>query len=208
LTETARVTRRQKPRETGERLPDLVYHVEKTPCYFEWWDRYATDNLRKVYEANPIQTFRRSACFDGLAQFLMERKFTGKRVLEIGTLTGTTAIILARLFDEVLTIDIEPNGIKRGLAQSLGIGNVRFFDVKSNEEKARLVRSLKFDAAYVDGNHQDDTETDFELVKHCGLVLFHECWPLQPPVWNLVQSLPREQVSYGGRTHALWDARK
>ena len=33
------------------------------------------------------------------------------------------------------------------------------------------------------------------LVKRCGRVLFHEYWPLQPPVWNLVNSLPVDEVT-------------
>lgn len=207
MTETALAVRRHKDRETGKHLPDLEYQVAKTQFYLDWWNTYATDDLRRAYEAWPIDTFRRSSCFDGLAQFLKARNFTGKRCLEIGTSNGFTAIILARLFDEVVTIDIEPNDMKRKIVSDLGFTNIVFHDVTRNKDKANIVRGLEFDAAYVDGNHQDDTPEDFDLVKHCGLVLFHECWPLQPPVWNLVQSLPQEQVTYGGRTHAIWDAR-
>lgn len=202
-----RVTRKHKNRKTGERLPDLVYGVENTAFYQEWWRTYATDDLRRAYERFPIETFRRSSCFDGLAQFLIEQDFAGGRCLEIGTSNGFTAVILAKLFDEVVTIDVEPNDIKRKVAEFLGVSNVTFIDVRDNREKARVIRETEFDAAYVDGNHQDDTPADFELVKGCGLVLFHECWPLQPPVWNLVQSLPPDEVVYGGRTHAIWRAK-
>lgn len=208
MTETALAFRRHKNRETGEHLPDLKYEVEKTDFYLEWWNTYATDDLRRAYEAYPIDTFRRSSCFDGLAQFLKANNFRGRRCVEIGTSNGFTAIILARLFDEVVTIDIEANGFKRKIAAELGFKNIVFHDVTRNKDKHRIVRHMPFDAAYVDGNHQDDTPEDFAMVKRCGLVLFHECWPMQPPVWNLVQSLPKEQVIYGGRTHAIWDARR
>jgi len=46
----------------------------------------------------------------------------------------------------------------------------------------------------MDGDHTNDTEEDFGLVKSCGRVLFHEYWPLQPAVWNLVNSLPKNEV--------------
>jgi hypothetical protein len=57
-----------------------------------------------------------------------------------------------------------------------------------------LARDRQFDFCYSDGDHTHDTYTDFDLVKRCGKVLLHEYWPIQPPVWNLVNSLPANEV--------------
>lgn len=49
-----------------------------------------------------------------------------------------------------------------------------FVDVKDNAEKARVVSAVDFDAAYVDGDHARDTDTDFALVERCGRVMTKE----------------------------------
>jgi hypothetical protein len=83
--------------------------------------------------------------------------------------------------------------------------NIRFITINDNAEKARVIKKLEFDAAYVDGDHARDTETDFALVKRCGRVLFHEYWKTQEPVRNLVDRLKTEgTVSTEGKALALW----
>ena len=109
--------------------------------------------------------------------------------VEIGTCKGMTALVLSRFFDEVVSIDIVDDGDREAIASYCGVRNIRFVTVANNEEKAAVINGLTFDGAYVDGDHARDTVTDFALVKRCGQVLFHEYWPAQPPVWNLVNSL-------------------
>lgn len=120
----------------------------------------------------------------------------GKTCLEIGTFHGITAVLLSQFFERVVCVSIDEMPVmKREIVDYLGIKNVAFYDAKNNAEKARFVHALDFDFCYQDGDHAHDTYTDFELVKRCGRVLFHEYWPLQPPVWNLVNSLPQAEVT-------------
>ncbi len=85
---------------------------------------------------------------------------------------------------------------KHEIVKHLGLQDrIRFFDVSNNADKAALIDQLDFDFAYMDGDHAHDTQTDFDLVKRCGRVLFHEFWPLQAPVHNLVMSLPPDEVT-------------
>lgn len=117
--------------------------------------------------------------------------------LEIGTFYGITAVILSQFFDRVLcvSVDLETDKqMKRDIVEHLGITNIDFFDAKNNEEKAAFIHAARFDFCYQDGDHTNDTKTDFALVERCGRVLFHEYWPLQPSVWNLVNRLPEDEV--------------
>lgn len=122
----------------------------------------------------------------------------GKTCLEIGTFYGVTAVILSQFFERVLCVSVDLEGdrqMKRRIVEHLGIENIDFFDAKDNREKAAFINAAKFDFCYQDGDHTNDTQSDFELVRRCGRVLFHEYWPLQPAVWNLVNSLPKDEVT-------------
>lgn len=141
---------------------------------------------------------RSSACmeFEHFLRMIRAGRTDGV-CLEIGTFHGITAIILSQYFDRVVCVTKEDDGaipLKHELVNFLGVKNITFHDIKSNAEKPALINGLAFDFCYQDGDHTNDTLTDFELVKRCGNVLFHEYWPLQPPVWNLVNSLPQNEI--------------
>lgn len=163
--------------------------------------------LLKVYERFGGAMFRRSSVFHGLGKFLKEQNVSGDCCFEVGTWNGLTAAILSRHFKEVVTVDIAHNAIKHEVLAFLGIKNVRCIDIEDNFDKAKVAASERFDFAYLDGNHADDTESDFGLVKHCRHVLFHEYWPWQTPVWDLINRLPPQKVKVGGAGLALWDGR-
>jgi len=139
---------------------------------------------------------RSSACAE-FESFLKQIRAGGKCCLEIGTFYGITAVILSQFFDRVLCVSIDLDSdkmMKRKIVEHLGITNISFYDAKNNAEKAAFIHAAPFDFCYQDGDHTNDTLTDFALVRHCGRVLFHEYWPLQPSVWGLVNSLPKDEV--------------
>lgn len=148
--------------------------------------------------------FHRSSIFHDLEKFLEENSITGKRCFEIGTWNGLTSAVLSKRFDEVVTVDIAHNNIKHEVLGFLGVKNVRCIDIASNADKEGVLQGLDIDCAFMDGNHAEDTETDFNLVKHCGRVIFHEVWDFQAPVWNLVQGFPKPEVLTGGFCFAMW----
>lgn len=164
--------------------------------------------LSAVWKTFGAEAFRRSSAWEPEFEAIIKaRKFGGRCCVEIGTYSGMTALVLARYFDEVVSLDIFPHTAKHTIAKFLGVKNIRFIDIKNNAEKAAIIDNLDFDSAYVDGDH-GDAETDFALVKRCGRVLFHEYWQTQPPVWNLVNRLRADGgvVSTEGK-FALWAAR-
>lgn len=151
--------------------------------------------------------FRRSSVLEGFADFIDAQGFGGDCCVEIGTCNGLTAIILARHFKTVVSIDIVPNLLKHRIAGHALARNVRFIDIHDNAEKATVIDALTFDAAYIDGDHASDTQTDFDLVKRCGLVLFHEYWPAQPAVFDLVNGLKKQGGVVTKGKLALWTGR-
>jgi hypothetical protein len=168
-------------------------------------------HLFSAYQRFGAEILRRSSVFHGLDRFMARRGVRGKRCFEIGTWNGLTAAVLSRYFDEVVTVDVAHRALKHDLLAHLGITNVKCFDIADNADKAQVWKRFRgdFDFAYLDGNHADDTMTDFELVRVCGRVLFHEAWPFQKPVHDLVFGmLPPDEVSTNGMGLALWDARR
>lgn len=166
--------------------------------------------LLSVYQKFGARVFRRSSVFHGLGRLLAENQVRGRCCFEIGTWNGLTAALLSRHFERVVTVDIAHNALKHDVLNHLGIKNVECVDINDNAQKARVIDKMKWpmDCAYLDGNHAEDTEDDWNLVKQCRRVIFHEVWPFQSPVWGLVQSLPHKEVMYGGVGMALWDGRR
>ena len=159
---------------------------------------WANPALKEILKTFGRDAFARSSACMEFEAFLKRINAGGNVCLEIGTFYGITAIILSQYFKRVICVSLDVPGAKDKkyeLVNHLGIKNIRFFDVASNEDKAKLINQLDFDFCYQDGDHTNDTYTDFELVKRCGRVLFHEYVPLQAPVWNLVNSLPKDEVT-------------
>jgi hypothetical protein len=173
--------------------------------YERFWALLGDRQLMAVFEKYGPAAFRRSSVLEGFETFIKAHEFRGHTVVEIGTLKGLTAIVLARYFTRVVTIDVVDDPQKREIAEMLGIKNIAFVNVRDNAEKADVVAAVKFDAAFVDGDHARDTETDFALVERCGRVLFHEHWGAQPPVMKLVDGAlcARGSVVTRGKW-ALW----
>lgn len=173
----------------GEPTDEIIGEVTYGP--------FASPRMSAILKKFGKRAFGRSSACMEFEDFLRRIAVTGKTCLEIGTFHGVTAALLAQHFGQVLCVTIdEPatRSLRDQIIEHLGVTNVRFFDVANNEMKAELIGRLDFDFCYQDGDHTNDTLTDFDLVKKCGRVLFHEYWPLQPAVWNLVNSLPRQEV--------------
>jgi protein-L-isoaspartate O-methyltransferase len=158
----------------------------------------------QVFERFGPAAFRRSCVLEGFEAFIRAQKFGGDTVVEIGTLKGLTALVLARYFEHVITIDVVDDPQHREISDMLGARNVDFLIVPDNAAKASVINALKFDAAFVDGNHHDDTESDFALVKRCGRVMMHEFWDAQPVVGKTLRAAGGSLITSG--KWALWTA--
>lgn len=153
--------------------------------------------LKRVLNRFGQTAFARSSACMEFESFLKRIGAKGGTCLEIGTYHGITAVILSQYFERVVCVSVDERPrklMKRNIVDFLGIKNIEFHDVQNNAQKAEIINGLDFDFAYSDGDHVHDTRSDFDLVKRCGRVLFHEYWVLMPPCFNLVNALPQDEI--------------
>ena len=105
---------------------------------------------------------------------LLRTYLRGGTAVEIGTKRGVGAAVLAHYADRVITFDPAPES-KR--AQELW----DYLDVADRIEQRGVsgnvadVSGIDFQFALIDGDHSaEHVRMDFDAVKHCGMVLFHD----------------------------------
>lgn len=160
---------------------------------------FANPHLKRLLDHFGKTIFGRASVCMEFENFLQRIGARGECCLEIGTFYGISAVVLSQYFDKVICVSVDNQRDRQkkfDVVNFLHIRNIEFHDVENNAEKDALIKKLEFDFCYQDGDHTRDTRADFELVKRCGRILFHEAWPLQAPVWNLVNSLPKEEVTW------------
>ena len=103
------------------------------------------------------------------------------KIVEIGTHRGVSACILAE-YGMVETFDIKDWDLRDEIIGFMGMtARVKFRQIPCGsveEGNAKLTDWLKqkqFDLAFIDGNHAyESVQENFEAVKHCGTVIFHD----------------------------------
>ena len=148
----------------------------------------------------------------------LARALAGKgyrHALEIGTYRGCSTAAIAQYVERVTTIDLLHGYVERdggfdrlAFWESLGLRNIAFVQVTDDAEKALAVSALDFDFAFIDGGHDaESVRRDFEMVKRCGRVLFHDYdasgRPGRHHVYDFVNELPADEVEIMG-DFALW----
>lgn len=160
---------------------------------------------------------------DGGGVFEQVLKGKGYRhVLEIGTYRGVSAAEISRYVERVTTIDLMQGKLERNSErfdrsafwESLGCDNITLIQVMDDIEKRTFVDSMEFDLAFIDGGHDArSVRADFDMVKRCGRVLFHDADDnrLRPfkrdaanDVHEFIATLPREQVQFMDDVFAFW----
>jgi len=169
--------------------------------------------IKKIIENCPWEIFGRSSAYFSGAEKVLRSVLFGKNfkhALEIGTYHGITSALISKYVEKVTTLDIVNPGcslnVKKRLWKNLGIKNIESFEIKNETEKENIISLLEFDFVYMDGDHAQYTYSDWMMVRKCGRVLFHEFWKRQIPVWNLVNSLPDNEVVFFHKTSfAYWE---
>lgn len=125
-----------------------------------------------------------------------------KVCVEIGTYEGLTAVVLAEKCVRIETFDIRDYLAKYKIWYMQNKKrNINFHLVTGDAEKSNLINQMDFDFAFIDGSHMEGVVKDFEMVKKCGSVLFHDYNNQNPElkvkyhhVIDLVDSLPKDEV--------------
>jgi len=100
-----------------------------------------------------------------------------KICIELGTLRGvSTAVLVKNLCDIVYTFDIKQYPECESLWNSLKVlPQIVHYIVKERNKEKEIIDSLSADFAFVDTIHDyENVKLDFEMVKKCGRVLFHD----------------------------------
>ena len=117
--------------------------------------------------------------------------------VEIGTLFGVTTALLAHYSDHVYSIDINHQQLASYISHYFGVDRkITNHIVSGDEEKAVVLSKLDFDFAFIDAVHTyDGVKGDFECVKKCGRVLFHD-YRMERfgGVTKFVDELPEDEV--------------
>ena len=170
----------------------------------------------RIVELYGPKVLRKSALGIRAGAGVFERVLSGKgyrTALEIGTYRGCSTAEIAQYVERVITIDLkhgkmEMNGEdfdRQAFWKSLGIDNIDLRLVKDDYEKRRLVDSLDFDFAFIDGAHDDGVRLDFELTKRCGRVLFHDAddnrlretkQNAANHVFEFLETLPQDELEF------------
>ncbi len=174
--------------------------------------------MARAVEIGGEGIFRRSALkvADG-AQHIEHILRGGRRhIVEIGTFRGVSTAFFARFAPRVTTIDLRhgqvermyPNHNRRAFWSGMGANNIDMHLVRNEQQKVDLIAGLDFDFAFVDGDHRmPQVKHDFDAVKRCGTVLFHDFDPEHPNgVTEFVKTLPTNEVEVMG-IFALWRGR-
>lgn len=175
----------------------------------------------RIVEMYGPHILRRSALSIRSGAGVIEHCMAGKgyrTAIEIGTYRGVGAAEMSQFCERVITFDLHHGRMeqlgetldRQEFWRSLGIENIELVLVDDDSEKAERIRRLDFDFAFIDGAHDPSVANDFELVKRCGHVLFHDYdrrnVPDQDHVCDFIDTLPKHQIEKFD-IFALWTDR-
>jgi predicted O-methyltransferase YrrM len=136
--------------------------------------------------------------------------------IETGTYKGTGTAMLARYATNVITIDVKNYIEKYAFWLELGLyDKIESYIVEDEEDKADFLGRVNFDFAFIDGDHSEaGVRADFECVKKCGRVLFHDYYEQgtscdqgaagKQGIVQVVNELPSDEVTIY-RPFAYWE---
>ena len=152
---------------------------------------------------------------ENLFRYFVKKKEI-KTVVETGTYNGTTTALLANYAERVVTIDKKNYVDKFPFWVEYGVyDKIQSYIVDEDADKVELLKELDFDFAFIDGDHSEKgVRTDFELVKKCGRVLFHDYYEIgskcdsgsakSQGICKVVGELPKDEVIIA-RPFAYWE---
>lgn len=146
--------------------------------------------------------------------YLLQR-YEVRRVLEIGTFQGASAAFMAQFCEHVDTIDLQRGRVetlrhaplRHDLWEEFGLDNIDLHLVLNDNERSALIDKLDFDFAFIDGDKVGVAQ-DFEAVRRCGRVLFHDMAPHSQPEQDYTPDFVNQLdgVTRWGENFALWTA--
>ena len=136
-------------------------------------------------------------------------------MVEIGTHYAVTAAVLGMVCERVTTFNllVYRQWIVPAILRIAGVSNVTECLPRNDIEKGEMLMGMDFDAAFVDGMHAyRSLKFDFEQVRKCGRVIFHDLTLTRPPRPDVARFVGELAASGDGTvTHddmfAYWTAK-
>jgi hypothetical protein len=172
-----------------------------------WFGKRVLRGTALMFCPNPEVDRRLSECYEPFLRRIFD-VIRPKRAVEIGTLYGATTALLAHYSDEVITVDVNYQQMASYISHYFGVDEkITAMIVANDEEKKEYLGGFDFDFAFIDAEHTyDGVAIDFECVKKCGKVLFHD-YGLEnhPGVTKFIDELPKDEV-FIYKPFAFWEA--
>ncbi|MEM3607094.1 MAG: class I SAM-dependent methyltransferase, partial [Candidatus Bathyarchaeia archaeon] len=109
------------------------------------------------------------------------KKNNVKKILEIGTYKGGTALLFSKLLNaEVTSIDIQIPFLRRRILEYISKGKIKTIVGNSHlKETLEKIKENHYDMLFIDGDHSlEGVKKDYEmyspLVKDNGIIAFHD----------------------------------
>ena len=136
---------------------------------------------------------------DVLQQVVIGLKPSVKNIVEIGTYSGMSAMVMASCFnvEHLYTFDINPSFYPYFYWKKFGVLDKMTYICRTSSEKIyEDIDKIKFDFAYIDGSHTIDIETrDFLFIKkHCGRILLDDTD--NDGVFGIIKPYGGQRISY------------
>ena len=173
-------------------------------------------SVKHYYGYNHIH---RSAISSEEQEAMIRNFLRGKKIgtiVETGTYNGTTTALLAYYADKVITIDKKNYVDKFPFWIDYGVHDkIQSYIIEHDQDKADFLSEIDFDFAFLDGDHSENgVRNDFECVKKCGRVLFHDYYEQgsrhdkgsarAQGICKVVDELPTGEIAIG-RPYAYWE---
>ena len=168
---------------------------------------FGYNQLRRSILSNPEEETK--------FRFLVGNAGPIKCAIETGTYKGTATALLAHYADKVVTIDKHNYIDKYNFWMEYDVyRKIDSYMIENEKDKSDLISKIDFDFAFLDGDHSlKGVRSDFDLVKKCGRVLFHDYYEQNSSfdkgsahsqgIVPLIHSLPRSEVTIS-RPFAFW----
>jgi predicted O-methyltransferase YrrM len=148
--------------------------------------------VKKIIDLFGTDILRRSALnlpngAEEIKRFMCKKPI--HRAVEIGTFRGITSALMSQYCNQLVTIDLKSGQyekqqgkidwndtpLRHDIWDALEINNISLMLINNNTDKQEIINNLQFDFAFIDGDHSyEGVKADFQMVKHCGRVLFHD----------------------------------
>ena len=172
---------------------DIITEAQITPVVKEQFGLKYLHGSSLVNEVYEDVSYSMTSIESKFRNFLRDKDID--HALELGTHFGTGSLLLAHYAYSLRTVDVIPYTEPLDLWAYFGVHKkIEFAVALTPEARLKYINRTDFDFAHIDTNvNYATTKRDFEEVKKCGRVLFHDL--AHDYNKKFVAKLPKKEVT-------------